>query len=77
MQNTDVQKTEEPAAISPLAGKPAPKSILVDPARLQQAYYERKPDIDAPSQLVIFGTSRHRGSPLSGSFFDLSTEMTV
>jgi len=54
--------------ISPLAGKPAPKSILVDLARLEQAYYERKPDTNDPSQLVIFGTSGHRGSPFNGSF---------
>src|SRR5262245_7417855 len=42
--------------------------MLVDPARLEQAYYERKPDVDDPGQLVIFGTSGHRGSPLNGSF---------
>jgi phosphoglucomutase len=54
--------------ISPLAGKPAPKSILVDLARLEQAYYERKPDTNDPSQLVVFGTSGHRGSPFNGSF---------
>jgi phosphoglucomutase len=53
--------------ISPLAGKPAPKSILVDVARLEQAYYERKPDTNDPSQLVVFGTSGHRGSPFNGS----------
>jgi phosphoglucomutase len=60
--------TKERATISPLAGKPAPKSILVDVARLEQAYYERKPDTDDPTQLVTFGTSGHRGSPFSGSF---------
>jgi len=43
----------------------------VDLARLERAYYERKPDLDDPSQLVIFGTSGHRGSPLSGSFTDI------
>jgi len=60
--------TQERATLSPLAGKPAPQSILVDLARLEQAYYERKPDTDDPSQLVIFGTSGHRGSPFNGSF---------
>ena len=30
--------------LSPLAGKPAPKSLLVDPARLEREYYQRKPD---------------------------------
>ena len=50
--------------ISPLAGRPAPTAMLVDLARLEQAYYERKPDAGDPNQLVSFGTSGHRGSPL-------------
>jgi phosphoglucomutase len=60
---------DDPAiAISPLAGKPAPKSILVDLARLESEYYTRKPDVGDPTQLVSFGTSGHRGSSLRGSF---------
>ena len=55
-------------AISPLAGKPAPKELLVDLARLEREYYERRPDMGDPNQLVSFGTSGHRGSPLKGSF---------
>jgi len=55
-------------AISPLAGKPAPKKMLVDVARLEREYYARGPDVGDPSQLVSFGTSGHRGSALSGSF---------
>jgi phosphoglucomutase len=55
-------------AISPLAGKPAPKELLVDLARLEREYYERRPDMADPNQLVSFGTSGHRGSPLKGSF---------
>src|SRR5438270_632477 len=55
-------------AISPLAGKPAPKELLVDLRRLEQEYYERRPDLEDPNQLVKFGTSGHRGSPLHGSF---------
>ena len=55
-------------AISPLAGKPAPKEMLVDLARLEREYYERRPDVGDPNQLVSFGTSGHRGSPLRGSF---------
>jgi phosphoglucomutase len=55
-------------AISPLAGKPAPKELLVDLTRLEQEYYERRPDLRDPNQLVRFGTSGHRGSPLHGSF---------
>src|SRR3984957_3320849 len=55
-------------AISPLAGKPAPKSMLVDLAQLERDYYERKPDMANPTQLVSFGTSGHRGSSLDGTF---------
>jgi phosphoglucomutase len=54
--------------ISPLAGKPAPKEMLVDLARLEREYYERKPNMGDPNQWVSFGTSGHRGSPLQGSF---------
>ncbi|MDE2262608.1 MAG: phosphoglucomutase (alpha-D-glucose-1,6-bisphosphate-dependent) [Gammaproteobacteria bacterium] len=55
-------------ALSPLAGKPAPKSLLIDPARLESEFYGRKPDPADAAQLVSFGTSGHRGSPLKGSF---------
>jgi phosphoglucomutase len=53
--------------ISPLAGKPAPKEMLIDLARLEREYFARRPDLD-PEQLVSFGTSGHRGSPFRGSF---------
>ena len=62
------QSLEGARPISPLAGTSAPPSILVDVARLERAYYERKPDIGDPTQLVSFGTSGHRGSPFDGSF---------
>jgi len=55
-------------ALSPLAGKPAPKALLIDPARLEHEFYARRPDPGDPGQLVSFGTSGHRGSPLKGSF---------
>jgi len=55
-------------AISPLAGKPAPKEMLVDVAQLEREYYGRKPELGDPNQLVSFGTSGHRGSSLRGSF---------
>src|SRR5215471_16078810 len=58
----------EGPAISPLAGKPAPKELLIDVARLEKDYYERKPDLNDPNQLVSFGTSGHRGSALHGTF---------
>src|SRR5919109_1115163 len=54
-------------AIHPLAGKPAPIEVLIDVAALENAYYERQPNIDDPQQLVSFGTSGHRGSPLDGT----------
>ncbi len=54
--------------VSPLAGQPAPKSVLVDLSRLERDYYERRPNTDDPNQLVIFGTSGHRGSSLKGTF---------
>src|SRR4029077_2123914 len=54
--------------ISPLAGKPAPKEMLIDVARLEKEYFERRPDLSDPNQLVNFGTSGHRGTPLSGTF---------
>jgi len=54
--------------ISPLAGKPAPKEMLIDVARLEKEYFERRPDLQDPNQLVSFGTSGHRGSPLHGTF---------
>ena len=55
-------------AISPLAGKPAPKELLVDLAVLEHEYYARQPDVSNPNQLISFGTSGHRGSPLRGTF---------
>jgi phosphoglucomutase len=54
--------------ISPLAGKPAPKEMLVDLSRLEQEYFKCRPDVDDPAQRVSFGTSGHRGSPFRGSF---------
>ena len=54
--------------ISPLAGKPAPKELLINVAQMEKEYYERKPDVGDPNQLVSFGTSGHRGSPLKGTF---------
>jgi phosphoglucomutase len=55
-------------SISPLAGKPAPKELLVNLAQLERDYYQIKPDPSDPTQLVSFGTSGHRGSSLRGTF---------
>ena len=56
--------------ISPLAGRPAPKELLLDVARLEREYYDRKPDMSDPTERVSFGTSGHRGSSLRGSFME-------
>ena len=55
-------------SISPLAGKPAPKELLIDVAKLEREYHDRKPDVGVPTQRVAFGTSGHRGTPLDGTF---------
>jgi phosphoglucomutase len=64
----ELHDRKEASAISPLAGKPAPASMIVDLARLEREYYERTPDVEDATQLVSFGTSGHRGSPFRGSF---------
>jgi phosphoglucomutase len=52
----------------PLAGKPAPKDLLIDVGRLEAAFYEAKPDPGDSNQLVSFGTSGHRGTSLNATF---------
>jgi phosphoglucomutase len=54
--------------ISPLAGKPAPLSSLIDVAKLVTAYFELRPDPAIAAQRVVFGTSGHRGSAFDRSF---------
>jgi len=54
--------------ISPLAGQPAPASLLVDVPRLITAYYTERPDPTVAAQRVAFGTSGHRGVSFDGSF---------
>jgi phosphoglucomutase len=55
-------------SIHTLAGKPAPREMLVNVPRLVAAYYTQRPDPANPAQRVAFGTSGHRGSSLKGSF---------
>jgi phosphoglucomutase len=55
-------------AIHPLAGTPAPASILVDVPKLMVAYSVDKPDAKLHEQRVAFGTSGHRGSSFKRSF---------
>jgi phosphoglucomutase len=57
-----------PTKISPLAGKSAPRSLLVDVPRLVTSYYTGVPDPWVPAQRVTFGTSGHRGSSFDLSF---------
>ncbi len=54
--------------ISPLAGQPAPKSVLLDVDKLVAAYFSERPDATVPAQRVAFGTSGHRGSAFDVSF---------
>lgn len=54
--------------LHPLAGQPATPDMLIDVARLEREYHERRPDLCDPAQLVSFGTSGHRGTPLDGTF---------
>jgi phosphoglucomutase len=55
-------------SVSPLAGKPAPASILPNVPRLVTAYFSERPDPGVPEQRVAFGTSGHRGSALKSNF---------
>ena len=50
------------------AGTVAQPSDLVDLTALLDAYYDIAPDMQDPSQRVVFGTSGHRGSSLNGAF---------
>ena len=62
------QPTEQTNQVSPLAGKPADPSRLVNLPRLVAAYYTERPDPSVPQQRVSFGTSGHRGSSFACSF---------
>jgi phosphoglucomutase len=54
--------------VSPLAGKPAEPSMLVNIPRLITAYYAERPDPTVREQRVAFGTSGHRGSAFKNAF---------
>jgi phosphoglucomutase len=55
-------------SLSPLAGKPAPASILTNIPRLIAAYYTEQPDPGVAGERVAFGTSGHRGSSFHRTF---------
>ncbi|MBM7112613.1 phosphoglucomutase (alpha-D-glucose-1,6-bisphosphate-dependent) [Archangium primigenium] len=52
----------------PLAGKPPPESLLINPERLRAQYFSERPDVREAEQRVAFGTSGHRGSAARRSF---------
>lgn len=55
-------------AIHERAGTKALESDLVDIDALLKAYFDNKPNLDNPEEMVSFGTSGHRGTSLNGSF---------
>ncbi|MDZ4856714.1 MAG: phosphoglucomutase (alpha-D-glucose-1,6-bisphosphate-dependent) [Nitrospirota bacterium] len=55
-------------AIHPLAGTPAPTSMLIDVSKLMAFYFSEQPDVQVLEQRVSFGTSGHRGSAFKQSF---------
>ena len=65
-----VVETPFASSISTLAGKPAPTEVLVDLARLEREYLERRPDLSDTNQMVRFGTSGHRGMLFAGVFVE-------
>src|SRR5260370_35857834 len=54
--------------VTPLAGKPADASILINVPRLVTSYYTGRPDPSVPGQRVVFGSSGHRGCSLDNAF---------
>ncbi|MGH7248373.1 MAG: phosphoglucomutase, alpha-D-glucose phosphate-specific, partial [Pseudomonadota bacterium] len=56
------------AKISPLAGKVAPASMLINVPGLVTTYFAAAPDPANPAQRVSFGTSGHRGSAFDSTF---------
>src|SRR4030095_11656005 len=68
LEKKQAAETLSGSRISPLAGKPAPREMLVSLARLEKEYFERKPDLEDANHFVAFGTSGHRGTSLNGTF---------
>jgi len=54
--------------VSKDAGKPAKPAILVNVPKLITAYFSEVPDPSVSEQLILFGTSGHRGSSFKNSF---------
>jgi phosphoglucomutase len=54
--------------LHPLAGKPAPQSLLINIQKLVTEYFCKVPDVAIAEQKVAFGTSGHRGTSANASF---------
>lgn len=54
--------------LHPLAGKPAPQNVLINPTKLEDDYFHKVPNPDDPLQRVAFGTSGHRGTTGATTF---------
>lgn len=59
------------------AGQPAQDQDLINVDELLAAYHDRRPDPANPDQMVVFGTSGHRGSSLDTAFNDLHIAATT
>jgi phosphoglucomutase len=57
--------------LHPLAGHPAPATLLANIPRLVAQYYRLAPEPDEPAHRVAFGTSGHRGCPENRTFNEL------
>ncbi len=59
------------------AGLVAQASDLIDVDKVLAAYHDIVPDPTNPDQMVVFGTSGHRGSSLDGAFNDAHIAATT
>ena len=60
--------------VSPIAGKIAPPTLLINVSKLINAYHTEVPDPSIARERVVFGTSGHRGSSLEKTFNELKQE---
>jgi succinate dehydrogenase/fumarate reductase-like Fe-S protein len=67
-QTKQAERQSSGSRVSPLAGRPASRDMLVDLERLEKEYFDRKPDLENANHFVAFGTSGHRGTSLNGTF---------
>jgi phosphoglucomutase len=65
---TQAVPVKDAPRIDPRAGQLPSAGQLVDTAKLIDAYYTRRPDLQVPAERVAFGTSGHRGSSFDSTF---------